>query len=172
MNGQMKIPITIRRMEVRDIERVREIDRHSFTLTWSENSYMYELTQNVNSRLWVAEVTNELTGNKKVAGILGAWMILDEVHIATLAVDPTYRQMHIGSQLLDHALFQAGKEGAVVSRLEVRAGNLAAIKLYEKFGYSTVNIRPKYYVDNGEDALLMDLDMIRAGYTGRGAANP
>jgi ribosomal-protein-alanine N-acetyltransferase len=172
MNGQAKIPIAIRRMEVRDIDRVREIDRHSFTLTWSENSYVFELTQNVNSRLWVAEVTTLLTGNKKVAGILGAWMILDEVHIATLAVDPDYRQMHIGSQLLDYALFQAGKEGAVVSRLEVRIGNMAAIKLYEKFGYYRVSIRPRYYVDNGEDALLMDLDMIQAGYTARGAANP
>jgi ribosomal-protein-alanine N-acetyltransferase len=156
-------------MEVRDIERVREIDRHSFTLTWSENSYLYEITQNVNSRLWVAEVTNQLTGNKKVAGILGAWMIIDEVHIATLAVDPVYRLMHIGSQLLDHTLRQAGSEGAVVSRLEVRAGNNAARKLYEKFGYYTVSIRPKYYVDNGEDALLMDLDMIQAGYTIKGA---
>ncbi|MEN6434822.1 MAG: ribosomal protein S18-alanine N-acetyltransferase [Anaerolineaceae bacterium] len=171
MNGQVEIPVSIRRMEVRDIERVREIDRLSFTLTWSENSYMFELTQNVNSRLWVAEVANQPAENKKVVGILGAWMIVDEVHIATLAVDPAYRQMHIASQLLDHTLRQAGKEGAVISRLEVRAGNVAARKLYEKFGYYPVAVRPKYYVDNGEDALLMDMNMLQSGYISRGAAN-
>ncbi len=171
MSDLKEIPITIRRMEVRDIARVREIDQNSFTLTWTENSYLFELTKNENSRLWVAEIHNP-SGINEVVGVLGIWMIVDEAHIATLAVDPIYRKRHIANQLLEHALKETGKEGAATARLEVRVGNLAARTLYEKFGFYTVHIRPKYYADNGEDAALMDLDMIRAGYTVMGSISP
>ncbi len=164
MNDPESLPIIIRKMEVRDIARVMEIDHLSFTLTWSENSYRFELTKNKNSRLWVAE-TPAADSQYELIGVLGAWMIVDEVHIATLAIDPEYRKRKVAKKLLEHALQQAACEGAIISRLEVRFGNTSARKLYEKFGYQTVHIRPRYYADNGEDAVLMDLDMIQAGYT-------
>lgn len=164
MNDPVQLPVCIRKMEMRDIARVMEIDHLSFTLTWSENSYRFEMTRNKNARLWVAE-TLAADSRLEIIGVLGAWMIVDEVHIATLAVDPHYRKRKVANQLLDFALRQAGNEGAIISRLEVRFGNTSARKLYEKFGYQMVHIRPRYYADNGEDAVLMDMDMIQAGYT-------
>jgi ribosomal-protein-alanine N-acetyltransferase len=158
------LAVMIRRMEMRDISRVMEIDRQSFSLTWPEKSYIFELTRNGNSRIWLAEIADP-EPFLKVIGVLGVWVILDEAHISTVAVDPDYRQLHVASQLLEFALRMAGSEGASVTRLEVRAGNSAAIRMYEKFGFLTVSIRPRYYADNGEDALLMDLDMAAAGYT-------
>ncbi len=158
------LAIMIRRMEMRDIDRVMEIDRQSFSLTWTENSYIFELTRNGNSRIWVAEISDP-EPCLKIIGVLGVWIIVDEAHISTVAVDPEYRQLHVASQLLEFALRMAGNEGASIARLEVRTGNTAAIRMYENFGFKSVNIRPRYYADNGEDALLMDLDMVAAGYT-------
>lgn len=154
----------IRRMELRDIARVMEIDRQSFSLTWTENSYIYELTRNGNSRIWLAEIADP-EPFLKIIGVLGVWVIVDEAHISTVAVDPAYRQLKVASQLLEFALKMAGEEGAAVARLEVRVGNIPAIRMYENFGFEVVNRRPRYYSDNNEDALLMDLDMVAAGYT-------
>lgn len=164
------LAIMIRRMDLRDIERVMEIDRQSFSLTWPERSYIYELTKNGNSRIWLAEIADPHPF-LKVIGVLGVWVIVDEAHISTVAVDPAYRQLKVASQLLEYALKMAGDEGAAVARLEVRAGNFPAIRMYENFGFEVVNRRPRYYSDNNEDALLMDLDMVAAGYT-RLAENP
>jgi ribosomal-protein-alanine N-acetyltransferase len=158
------LAIMIRRMELRDIARVMEIDRQSFSLTWTENSYIYELTRNGNSRIWLAEIADP-EPFLKIIGVLGVWVIVDEAHISTVAVDPAYRQLKVASQLLEFALKMAGEEGAAVARLEVRVGNIPAIRMYENFGFEVVNRRPRYYSDNNEDALLMDLDMVAAGYT-------
>ncbi len=158
------LAIMIRRMELRDIDRVMEIDRQSFSLTWTEKSYIYELTRNGNSRIWLAEIVDPDPFLKTI-GVLGVWVIVDEAHISTVAVDPAFRQLKVASQLLDFALKKAGEEGATVARLEVRAGNVPAIRMYENFGFEVVNRRPRYYSDNNEDALLMDLDMVAAGYT-------
>ena len=170
MMDMLGLAIMIRRMELRDIERVMEIDRQSFSLTWPERSYIYELTKNGNSRIWLAEIADP-GPFLKVIGVLGVWVIVDEAHISTVAVDPAYRQLKVASQLLEYALKMAGEEGAAVARLEVRASNFPAIRMYENFGFKVVNRRPRYYSDNNEDALLMDLDMVSAGYT-RLAENP
>jgi len=86
------------------------------------------------------------------------WLIVDEAHVATIAVHPEYRRQKIAQRLLAHALIDAYHTGAVRSFLEVRRGNEPAIRMYERFGYREVGVRKKYYQDNGEDAVLMDLD--------------
>lgn len=148
--------VTIRRMAVSDVEAVHALDEQSFPLPWPKNSYYFELRENPASRCWVAEVETP-AGEMKLAAMLVLWLILDEAHIATLAVHPDERRRYIGQHLLARALLDASKEGAQCSFLEVRRGNAAAQALYYRFGYEVTSVRSRYYRDNGEDALLMTL---------------
>jgi ribosomal-protein-alanine N-acetyltransferase len=138
-----------------DIERVAEIDHLSFTLPWPRTSFYFEIEKNDASRSWVAE-----DAAHQIVGMLVTWLIVDELHIATLATDPAYRQQRIGLRLMVHALCTAAQAGAQKSFLEVRRGNLAAQNLYSKLGYQVDGVRARYYADNHEDALLMSLQSI------------
>jgi ribosomal-protein-alanine N-acetyltransferase len=89
-----------------------------------------------------------------------AWMIVDEIHIATIATHNDFRRQGIGEKLLIHTLKSAKEEGAVTSFLEVRESNRFARQMYNKFGYVEVGRRRHYYKDNNEDAILMSLDSI------------
>jgi ribosomal-protein-alanine N-acetyltransferase len=84
---------------------------------------------------------------------------LDEAHIATIAIHPDFRRQGTGKLLLQAGMQAAYAEVARIYHLEVRAGNLAAQKMYSDFGYEIVGRRPGYYKNNGEDALLMTLDL-------------
>jgi [ribosomal protein S18]-alanine N-acetyltransferase len=139
----------IRKMTLEDIPVVVELDKISFSLPWPERSFRFELTDNPASRCWVAEV------DERVAGMVVGWMLVDEMHIATIAIHPDYRRQGIGSKLLLHTLLKSMQEGARSSFLEVRASNLAAQEMYLKFGYEKTGRRRRYYRDNDEDAILM-----------------
>jgi ribosomal-protein-alanine N-acetyltransferase len=143
-------------MTLEDVEQVYAIDVLSFPLPWSERSYRFELTENQNSRTWVAEAMDE-HGRTRVVGMIVVWIILDEAHIATIAVLPEFRRMHIGQHLLALALDDVVRSGATQAYLEVRRNNLAAQKMYQRFGFVVNGVRPRYYLDNSEDALLMVL---------------
>jgi ribosomal-protein-alanine N-acetyltransferase len=146
--------LVIRKMTLDDIPAVIDLDQRSFTLPWPERSFRFELADNPASRCWVAE----LDGN--VVGMIVAWLIVDEVHVATLATHPDFRRQGIGSKLLAHTLRALLAEGARSSFLEVRASNLAAQDMYRKFGYEATGRRRRYYRDNDEDAILMTLDAL------------
>ncbi len=141
--------LLIRRMTLDDIEQVIAIDRASFSLPWPERSFRYELTDNPASRAWVAEADG------RIVGMIVAWLLVDEAHIATLAAHPEYRRQGIARRLLIHTLRHLMDEGAVSSFLEVRESNLAAQEMYRKFGFEVSGRRPRYYKDNDEDAVLM-----------------
>jgi [ribosomal protein S18]-alanine N-acetyltransferase len=142
----------IRRMRLEDIPAVHEIDMLSFSLPWPERSFRFELTQNPASRSWIAEVDG------KIAAMLVLWFVIDEAHIATIAVHPDFRRQGIGEQILLTALRAVKEEGARRAFLEVRAGNAAALAMYKKYGFEFSGVRPRYYKDNNEDALLMNLE--------------
>jgi len=150
----------IRRMELKDIQRVREIDVASFALPWPERSYRFEILENPASHSYVIEV--ELDGDKPViAGMIVMWFILDEAHIGTIAIDETYRRLGLGLLLLAESLLDAYQRGIRICYLEVRRSNQAAQGMYEQFGFQVAGIRPRYYKDNGEDALLMTLKPVQ-----------
>ena len=151
------IKIDIRPMTLEDIEEVAEIDQLSFANPWPQSSYRYELTSNPMSRLWVAEV-GKLSGNFRLVGMIVVWLIEDEAHIATIAVHPDFRRKGIGRSLLAYALRESICVGARYAMLEVRKSNQEAQELYLKFGFEVVNRRARYYRDNNEDALLMNLN--------------
>lgn len=149
----------IRPMSVDDLEQVHRIDVMSFSLPWTERSFRYELTSNPVARLWVADLAAE-GEPPQVAALLVIWHIIDEVHIATVAVHPEQRRGGIGRKLLATALLAAYEEGAQKAFLEVRRSNTAAQELYRRFGFEVAGVRPRYYKDNMEDALLLNLDRI------------
>ena len=144
----------LRKMTVEDIPAVVALDQMSFSLPWPERSFRFELTDNSASRCWVAEK------DERVVGMLVAWLFVDEAHIATIATHPEYRRQGVGQKLLAYMLQSAMREGAQSSFLEVRESNLAAQEMYRKFGYEEVGRRKRYYKDNDEDAILMNLEKI------------
>src|SRR4030095_6363350 len=86
------------------------------------------------------------------------WLMVDEAHITTFAVQPGWRRQRIGERLLLAFLDVAVERGAHEATLEVRLSNLPARKLYEKYGFRPVGLRPRYYSDDNEDALIMTTD--------------
>ena len=144
----------IRKMTVEDIPAVVALDQLSFSLPWPERSFRFELTQNTASRCWVAEVDGHMVG------MIVNGLLVDEVHVATLATHPDFRRQGIAKELLAHSLRYMSGEGAVSSFLEVRESNTAAREMYRKFGYEDTGRRRGYYKDNNEDAILMTLERI------------
>lgn len=143
--------LLIRKMTLEDIPAVIELEHLSFTLPWPERSFRFEITHNPVSRCWVAEV------DEHIVGMVVGWLFVDEIHIATIATHPDFRRQGIGHKLLSHTLIHAIQEGARSSFLEVRESNLAAQEMYRKFGYEEAGRRKRYYRDNDEDAILMNL---------------
>jgi ribosomal-protein-alanine N-acetyltransferase len=151
--------VHIRPMRLEDVPRVHEIDVLSFSLPWPERSYRFEVLENNHASCWVAE-QNRLDGQAEIIAMMVNWIIIDEAHIATIAVHPAYRRMKLGRRLLATGLLVAYERGARTSFLEVRRGNLAAQALYLEFGFEAVGERKRYYQDNHEDAILLTLESI------------
>jgi ribosomal-protein-alanine N-acetyltransferase len=146
--------VTIRPMTMDDLDTVLEIDQLSFPRPWPESSYRFELTANQASILLVAEAGDRLVG------YIGSWLLVDEVHISTLAVHPELRKRGIARRLLMSLLKRAVSTGADLATLEVRVSNQPAIELYQSFGFRINGRRPRYYRDNHEDAHIMTLDKL------------
>jgi ribosomal-protein-alanine N-acetyltransferase len=145
----------VRKMMLEDVPAVIDLDHQSFSLPWPERSFRFEIMENPASRCWIADM------NGKVVGMIVVWLIVDEAHVATLATHPDFRRQGIAKRLLSHALLQLIEEGARSSFLEVRESNFAAREMYRKFGYEETGRRRRYYSDNDEDAILMNLNSLQ-----------
>lgn len=160
--------VDIRRMRADDLPQVQLIDQLSFSLPWPAKAYRFELEENPNSMQWVAVKADkdrpDGTGRQKqeqVVGVIVIWLIIDEAHIATLAVHPEARGQGIAGKLLAVALENAFQRGAVTATLEVRASNQIAQHLYHQFHFEITGSRPHYYKDNDEDAVIMTAELSR-----------
>ena len=143
--------LAIRPMLTSDIEAVSKIEKQSFTTFWNTQAYVTEL-MNANAIYMVA------TLNDRVVGYGGLWVIMDEAHITTIAVEANLRGQKIGERLLVEMLKSSRKRGATRSTLEVRETNEPAKRLYQKYGYVWVAIRKAYYSDNNENAEILWID--------------
>lgn len=155
--------ILVRAMETEDLDQVLEIENLSFSLPWPASAYLYELNQNPLSLLWVAE-TRLNSERSKIVGMMVVWLVLDEAHIATLAVHPEHRRQGIAKRLLTTGLVESIHRGMLSATLEVRASNLVAQHLYDEFRFKIVGYRPRYYRDNSEDALIMTVNNLDGDY--------
>lgn len=146
----VQVPVLhIRPMTVADLASVQDIERASFTTPWPAHAYRQELEANRLAQYLVATIGGVTVGYG------GIWLMVDEAHVTTFAVHPRYRRRRIGERLLLALLDLAVDRHAREATLEVRLSNLAARRLYEKYGFRPVGIRPRYYSDNQEDALIM-----------------
>mgnify|MGYP001206770109 CR=1 FL=1 len=136
-------------MRMEDVGRVLEIEQLSFPTPWPRDAYTHELRENRLACYLVARVMHQ------IAGYTGMWIILDEAHVTTLAVDPEYRRQQIGERLLVALLEEAMRRGARWVTLEVRKTNAGAQALYRKYGFKEIGVRKGYYSDNREDAIVM-----------------
>lgn len=146
-------PVSIEPMRRADLETVARIDRRCFPTPWLSSAYLTELS-NRSACYLVARIGPE------VVGYGGQWVIMDEAHITTLAVDPAQQRRKIGERLLLALLEEAILQGASHVTLEVRENNRAAQSLYRKYGFREAAIRKNYYTDNGENAVVMWADEI------------
>ncbi|MFC1990754.1 ribosomal protein S18-alanine N-acetyltransferase [Chloroflexota bacterium] len=112
---------------------------------------------------------NRLSGNEKtrptrqlIAGFAGIWVLTDEAHITNIAVRERYQRRGIGELLLISVIDMAKELKADIMTLEVRASNTNAQKLYDKYGFKEVGLRPAYYIDNREDGVLMSTESIHS----------
>lgn len=120
---------------------------------WSEASFAAEF-HNVVGRYYVMEHVAP-DGTAHLIAYAGLWILVDEAHITTLAVHPAYHGQGLGGLLLAHLIERSAALSVRWLSLEVRASNDAARRLYERFGMHVEGVRPKYYQDNQESALIM-----------------
>lgn len=141
--------VIIRQATVKDVDDIYEIERLCFPDPWSKDALVFEFTENPRAFYVVAELDNQ------VVGYAGLWWVVDEGHITNVAVKPGFRNRKIGEGIMDVLIDFTSKEGIKHHTLEVRISNEPAINLYQKFGFQVEGVRKKYYLNNGEDALIM-----------------
>ena len=149
MVARPPLKLLIEPMRVADLEAVHQIELASFNAPWPANAYRSELETNRLASYLVARIED------RIVAYGGMWLMVDEAHITTFAVHPAWRRQRIGERLLLAFLDVAAARQAREATLEVRLSNISARRLYEKYGFRPVGLRPRYYSDDGEDALIM-----------------
>lgn len=141
--------IEIREMTLEDVAEVLIIEKQSFTTPWSREALEMEIARNELARYIVA------TFNRKVVGYGGFWLIAGEGHITNIAIHKEYRGLGIGNLLMEGLIMIGRANNCEAMTLEVRKSNIVAQNLYKKYGFIEEGIRPNYYSDVGEDAIIM-----------------
>ena len=141
--------ITYRKMTPGDVEAVHAIELATFPTPWTLDSFHYEMRENQYAHYLVAE------DEKGIIGFCGMWLVIDAAQITNVAVVERMRGQKIGEALMKEAMRVAREANMDVMSLEVRVTNVVAQNLYRKLGFQDGGIRKGYYTDNGEDALVM-----------------
>jgi len=145
-------PVNFREIQSADMGEIMTIERTSFTSPWSARFFLEEIRVS-----YAKFVVAEMAG--RIVGYIIYWQLLKEVDIHNLAVHPAYRRRGIGRSLLSLAVDSAKGQGSNRVTLEVRKSNQAAQQLYHTLGFVERGVRKGYYSDDGEDALVMVLDL-------------
>jgi [ribosomal protein S18]-alanine N-acetyltransferase len=130
------------------VEKILEIEALSFSSPWSPNGFIQEI-ENPMASVWAA------MDDGKITGFVCYWVLEFEIHLLNFAVHPEWRRKGTGRFLLNHMIKEAVSKRHESIWLEVRASNAGAVKLYQELGFEHVGVRPKYYDDTQEDALIM-----------------
>ena len=143
--------ICLESMQVADLDAVLLIEHQSFSTPWTRALFVAELS-NASSRLWVARLE---ASPHTLVGYIGYRVVVDEMHIVIVAVDPAWRRHGIARQMLCQALTHGRRDACTRATLEVRLSNTAAQQLYYHQGFAPVGTRPRYYLRPPEDALIL-----------------
>lgn len=144
-----KAKIRVRIAKSSDLDDIYELDVQTFAMPWSKDALNYDILENDNAFVIVAEYEGEF------AGYADIWTVLDEADLNSIAVRVDFRRKGIGDAIMLAMTEMLSANGVATINLEVRVSNMPAIKLYKKYGFNECGVRPGYYLDNGEDALIM-----------------
>lgn len=150
----------LRPMQMDDISQVVAIEGQSFPTPWSSYAFTCELCDNEFAYYLVVAKAEQ---PDKVVGYGGMWIIIDEAHITNIAIAPIYRGKSLSKMLLEGMFLLALQKKVCRMTLEVRVSNGLARNLYGKMGFQEAGIRPGYYVDTNEDALIMWKELCKGG---------
>ena len=151
-----KLPaaFSIEPMRLGDLDDVMEIEKLSFKSPWSGQVFLEEM-----ARDWaLVDVVRDLARRRAVA-FGNYWQVADEVHLLNLATHPEARRAGHASRMLAHIVAFGRAQGCRLITLEVRRSNAAALRLYRRYGFRAVGVRPNYYAEDQEDAIVMLLDL-------------
>ena len=146
---QDKAKIRVRIAKSSDLDDIYELDVQTFAMPWSKEALSYDILENDNAFVIVAEYEGEF------AGYADIWTVLDEADLNSIAVRVDFRRKGIGDAIMLAMTEMLSANGVATIHHEVRVSNMPAIKLYKKYGFNECGVRPGYYLDNGEDALIM-----------------
>ena len=144
-----KAKIRVRIAKSSDLDDIYDLDVQTFAMPWSKEALSYDILENDNAFVIVAEYEGEF------AGYADIWTVLDEADLNSIAVRVDFRRKGIGDAIMLAMTEMLSANGVATINLEVRVSNMPAIKLYKKYGFKECGVRPGYYLDNGEDALIM-----------------
>lgn len=130
------------------VDQVHAIECACFSMPWSRQSFLEDVT-NPMARYFI------LTEDGVPAAYIGVRIVLDELHIMNVAVSPECRRLGYSKRLIEELLVYAAQGEYVLITLEARHSNLAALNLYEGFGFERCGVRANYYEKPTEDAILM-----------------
>ncbi|MGI5892127.1 MAG: ribosomal protein S18-alanine N-acetyltransferase [Bacillota bacterium] len=145
--------LVIMPLSAQHIDEITEIENLSFTVPWSKEAYLKELNENIFS-FYLGVFWQE-----RLVAYGGYWLIMDEAHISNIAVHPLFRGQGLGELLMRNIIVSSLSQGSTKMTLEVRESNSCAQNLYQKLGFVASGIRPGYYSDNNEGAVIMWLDL-------------
>jgi len=138
-----------------DIDGIMAIEEACFTPPWPRDAMLEEISGRDWSRVYVARM------GELIAGFMVYWIVDMERHLLNIATAERWRRSGVAGRLMGLMLQEASHAGAEVIVREVRRTNANAHALYEKLGFRRVGVRPGYYADNGEDAIVMILEVAR-----------
>jgi len=138
--------LTVRAIGFSDLPQVIAIERRSFPSPWSLAMFVLELSKPSSISLAAIQAG-------RIVGYVICARYDEAFHVMDIAVDPEHRRAGVASALLEGMIERAGEDANYT--LEVRVSNAGAIALYERYGFHGVGRRPRYYADNGEDAIIM-----------------
>lgn len=153
---QLAPVVRTRRMTVADLPGVMEIEKEAFSNPWSLDMVRKELTQEWSNVLLLEEST---PWGWELRAFAIFWIVADEVHVLNVATHVASRRKGYGKQIMDEVISVGRGRQCRIGTLEVRRSNVPAIALYTQLGFRTVGLRPRYYNDNQEDAVVMIMDL-------------
>lgn len=133
-----------------DLADVAELEAVCFTNPWTLEMLEREVRQSDVARVYVLR-----DAARRVSAFCTCWVIADELHINTIAVDPLHRRAGLGTTLMRHVMEEAVRAGVRRATLEVRASNEPARRLYAGLGFTEAGVRPGYYTKPDEDAIIL-----------------
>jgi len=133
-----------------DLGDVEALQQRAFTNPWRAEALRWELKNTDVARLYLMR-----TPDRQLVAYCACWMVFDELHINSVAVDEPWRRRGLASRLLEQVFREAVASGAKSATLEVRRSNMAARLLYERLGFVVEAVRRDYYQGPREDALIL-----------------